>query len=360
MAFLRPINTIGDATRSGQAVGMEGPAQIKALYLCYEVDNAENDDTDFDDIIGTLVVKVFGQKQPTGDRAALSRPQSLVSAVDAIGGRCRTESTTGGAARHILKIPYGLPYDDNVLFLRREQRLLVYVPQFDATNVDAVSCTVYAEIDRGGVARYNLIHIDEQITLGGLRRMPLTRDGLVGLVLSEGSTTNPDNWALMDGAHRLTWGEWDDYQGVFQSSLEIEADMTYEDLVFDPTSRGRELWQAIYGDLTLELDGGSGTITVHQLIQDRHVGGALEESLRFRAGGHQAVRTELSETGTAASITEALVPRPSLSPEIEPHAKLPAGAGGGGGATEAKVPKPPRAKVVTPGFPSGGVLKRIR
>lgn len=359
MSFLRPINTVGDAFVAGQAVGMEGPAQIKALYLCYDVENDDTDDTDFDDIIGTLVCKVFGQRQPTGDRAVLSRVQSLVSAVDAIGGRCRTESATGGAARHIIRVPFGLPYDDNVLFLRREQRILVYVPQFDDTDATAASCTVYAEIDRGGVARYNLIHIDEQVTLGGLRRIPLTRDGLVGLVLSEGSSENPDSWALMDGSHRLTWGDWDDYQGVFQALMEIEGDMVYEDQVFDPTTQGRELWQAIYGDLTLELNGGDGTLTVHQMIQDRHVGGALEESLRFRAGAHQAVRTELSENGEQAQITEALVPQPSLSPSVEPHAKISAPGSSGGASESAKVPQPPRTRV-TPGFSSPSVLKRIR
>jgi hypothetical protein len=339
--LLRPVNTVGDATIGGQAVGVEGPLQIKRAYFCYTVDNADTKDAEWADIAGEVHIRVFGEREPTGDRAALSRPQGLISAADVLGGRARLDTTTGGTAYVTLPILFGQDHDDSCLFLRQGQRALFYVPRWDDTDVGAngVSCAVYVEEDPDAVARYNLIHLDQQITLGGLRRVPLTRDGLMGLVISEGSSENPDSFALLDGNERLIWGDWEDFLGVFQSSARIEGDMVYPDVVLDPTARGQSIWTAVHNDLTLELQGGSGTITVYQMIQDRHLGGALRESLAHRAGMQQDVRNTLRDVGESAEITEALVPKPSVNPSISQSAQI---SQGSGSQESAPIPRPKR------------------
>lgn len=315
---LRPINTIGDATIGGQTVGFQGPAPVKALVLAYKIDNAAGTDADFDNITGSLHVKIFGDIGPKGDICALHRPQSLTTVVDAIGGRCRLVSTTGDYAYLTVYIPLGGRYDDNVRFVREPQRMIIYVPEATGAEVDGAECTVYAVVEESGVNRYNLIHLDEQVTLGGLRRLNLTKDGLIGLVLSVGSTTNPDSFALLDGSDRLVWGDWDDYHGVWQSAMEIEGDPIYADQYIDLTSQSRYLWQGIHRDLVLELQGGTGTLTVHQLIQDQHIGGALQDSLRYRAERQQATIYQLRNSNAPAEVEHALVPQPSLNPSVMP------------------------------------------
>lgn len=352
---LRPINTISNILTGGQSVTLQGQAPVKAIVLAY-YGSMTSGTCDFDYLTGNINIAVHGDKSPTGDRASVHRPQTFVSLADAFGGRALSESAAAGDFLHVLPIWFGLPDDDNCLFVRRGQRLQVFPSVFDSTNVSSASCQVYAFLDRGCVNRYNMIHEDESVPIGGKKIYPLTSEGLAALVMSPASTTDNDSFALLDGQERLIWGDRGPYRGVFQSMLKIEGAMFKEDVIVDTTRQGRNLWNGVKDNLNLELNGGSGKVWVHQVIIDKHVGGALEESLEYRAGGQEAVRSELSESGISGKITEALVPQPSLSPSIGTSAPIPQPSGGA--EYSAPVPRKRTALPVQPG--SGGVLKRIR
>lgn len=355
---LRPINTIGNILLGGQAVHLDGPVPVKALHIAYAVANDVGDDTDFTDIIGQTLVSITGSKKPTGDRVNLIRPQSLVSFVDAFGGTSRTVSATGGAALHVITIPFGMENDDNCLFIRYGQTLNVYPPAFDPTDVTAAQCTVYAEPDLARVNRYNLRYIETTIPLGGLVRFPIEshRSGLAALIISESSTgaaNNPTSVALMRGDERLNWGDWDDFRGVSYSALRVEGDMVFDDVVMDLTSRGKALWTGFGGGLDLELMNGAGNVVVTQVLMDRHVGGALQESLAYRAAQVIEVSDSFDSAGTPYEIKHALVPPPSINPGIEaPHLPIPKAP------EQAEFPSSP-PHTTLPVVPQGRVLKRL-
>jgi hypothetical protein len=351
--LLRLINTVADASVPNQVVRIDGPLPVRAVFFAYEGQNSEGEDTSHDDIVGDVVISNTGALHPE-DLARLDRAQSLISWCEAYYGRCRSDSATGGAFAHVLPVWMGYPFDKNIEFVGPGDTLEVWVPQFDGTNVDNVMCKVYALFGLG-VARYHPVLRDRRIDLGGRRKEYLYRQGVGTLILSSADTTDPNSFVVLrEPKERLTWADWQDNLGIWQTFLDIDANPLYADQVIDMVYKGETLEAALGPGSAIELDGGADYLTMMEFGLDWNVGPEGHAAAKFRREYLKDTRARIRAAGAEPGQSSAVVPSPPESvivPGVEDRPeRIPPAAPGGGGGVGVSLPvrRPPRTRVKPP------------
>lgn len=352
--LLRYVDAIPDATVPNQVVRIDGPLPVRAVFICYEGVNSDTKDTDPSDIIGDLIISNTGAIHPE-DLARLDRPQALISWTEAYYGRCRSHSATGDVFQHVLPVYMGYPYDRNVEFVGSSESLEIWVPQFDGTDVESCTAKVYVLFGLG-ITRYHPVLRDRRVDLGGRRKEYLYRQGTATIILSEADTTNPDSFVLLrEPKERLTWGDWEDYLGIWQTLLDIDVDPTYDDEVIDLVFGGETMEAALGAGGAIEIDGGADYLTMFEWGVDWQVGPEGVASARFRDAYLDDARLRLIEQGAEPEQYRTVLPVPpeaGVSPHMRqprPERIPPAVPGGGGGVgVSAPVRTPTRARIKPP------------
>lgn len=314
------VDTIPDATVEG-IVGYEGPAMVREIVLVYEGTMDAGKDIALDDLDGQLIISHHGGAE-LGDIVSLGRPEFMVTFCEANGGRTVVQNNVDESFTMILRIPFHLKDDRNGLYLAPNERLQIEVPPLDDTDIDETEdCTVQVYAILGdAVTRYIPRVHDRRIDLGGIRKEHIP-EGTAVIILTCGSTTNPDRITVLRGEQRLTYVDWDGYYALWQTVYDQDDAPTLKgDQYLDWTQCGRHLSDALGVGQVLELVQGSGHLDMFTYSLDYHVPSRTVQSAQFQQTEITRAAARLKREGVESAQIPVLLPAIKAAAPIQKSA----------------------------------------